>query len=108
MNLAALIRPNLLELRPYSSARAEYSGEADVYLDANENPIPSEVNRYPDPAHTSLRKAISSRLGLSMDQIILGNGSDGTLRSIDRPRRSTQPGRPISQPRRQPPPPPVG
>ena len=49
--LKELTRPNIWALKPYSSARDEYSGkEASVFLDANENPYNTPNNRYPDPA----------------------------------------------------------
>ena len=49
MNLEQLVRPNIRNLKPYSSARDEFTGEASVYLDANENPYNPTFNRYPDP-----------------------------------------------------------
>lgn len=48
-----LLRRNIRNLKPYSSARDEFSGEAAVFLDANENPYNSPWNRYPDPASSS-------------------------------------------------------
>ena len=48
--LQELTRPNIWALKPYSSARDEYSGaEASIFLDANENPYNTPNNRYPDP-----------------------------------------------------------
>ena len=55
-----LVRPNIRKLKPYSSARHEYSGQAQVYLDANENPYPSNYNRYPDPLQAKLKNTIAS------------------------------------------------
>ena len=49
MDLNKLLRKNISSLTPYSSARDEYTGEALVYLDANENPFNQPYNRYPDP-----------------------------------------------------------
>ena len=49
MNLQALVRPNIWNLVPYSSARSEFTGAASVFLDANENPFNNPYNRYPDP-----------------------------------------------------------
>ena len=63
-------------MKPYSSARDEYSGSASVFLDANENPYNSPLNRYPDPQQTLLKKRIADLKGLSMENIFLGNGSD--------------------------------
>ncbi len=79
-NLSSLIRPHILTLKPYSSARDEYSGKEGVFLDANENPIGSVIegryNRYPDPYQTEVKKKIASHTKLSVQQIFLGNGSD--------------------------------
>lgn len=71
-----LVRPNIRRLKPYSSARHEYSGQAEVYLDANENPYPSPYNRYPDPLQIELKNVIASIKKVNSDQIFLGNGSD--------------------------------
>lgn len=73
------LRPNIRGLEPYSSARDEFSGEALVYLDANENPYENGLNRYPDPRHTELRKRISAWLGLDPKMLFLGNGSDEAI-----------------------------
>ena len=52
-----LVRPNILALAPYSSARDEYSGhEAHVFLDANESPYNAPINRYPDPLQRELKE----------------------------------------------------
>ena len=90
-NLEELIRPNIKNLAPYSSARNEYSGHvAKVFLDANENPYNSPYNRYPDPLQTELKAAISKVKGVPMENIFLGNGSD---EAIDLPFRCfTRPG----------------
>lgn len=84
MDIRSLIRPNLLGLKPYSSARAEYSGSAEIFLDANENPFPSNINRYPDPQHTLLKAAIARTFDLSPEQILIGNGSDEIIDMIIR------------------------
>jgi len=76
MNLNKLIRPNILALKPYSSARDEFSGEASVYLDANENPMNAPFNRYPDPMQWELKKKIAKVKKVQPEQIMLGNGSD--------------------------------
>ena len=75
-DISTLVRKNILEMKPYSSARDEYSGSASVFLDANENPYNSPFNRYPDPQQTLLKKRIADLKGLSMENIFLGNGSD--------------------------------
>ncbi|HAO15654.1 MAG TPA: histidinol-phosphate transaminase, partial [Tenacibaculum sp.] len=57
-NLNSLIRPNIIKLEAYSSARDEFKGDAEVFLDANENPF-GELNRYPDPDQLEIKKALS-------------------------------------------------
>ena len=80
MELNQLIRENILQLKPYSSARDEFSGVAEVYLDANENPYNhGGLNRYPDPTSLSVKQALSPIKGLPVDQIFLGNGSDEVI-----------------------------
>lgn len=80
MEISKLLRPHLLDIKPYSSARDEFKGEADVYLDANENAIGStstdQYRRYPDPYQTALKAGIASIKGVAPEQIFLGNGSD--------------------------------
>jgi histidinol-phosphate aminotransferase len=63
-------------MKPYSSARDEYSGSASVFLDANENPFNGPLNRYPDPQQRELKKRIAVLKGIPVEQIFLGNGSD--------------------------------
>jgi histidinol-phosphate aminotransferase len=79
-NLNNLIRENIKQLTPYSTARDEFSGEAKVFLDANENslgsPLPKWYNRYPDPYQHILKEAISKVKGVAPEYIFLGNGSD--------------------------------
>jgi histidinol-phosphate aminotransferase len=79
-DLKKLIRPHLLQLKPYSSARDEFKGKAEVYLDANENPYGSvgdgQYNRYPDPLQIILKEEISKIKHCAVPQIFLGNGSD--------------------------------
>jgi histidinol-phosphate aminotransferase len=76
MDLDKLIRENIKTLKPYSSARDEFSGEALVYLDANENPFNKPYNRYPDPLQRKLKVKVSELKQVSVDRIFLGNGSD--------------------------------
>ncbi|TAD86256.1 MAG: histidinol-phosphate transaminase [Bacteroidetes bacterium] len=92
-NLDALIRPNIKSLKPYSSARHEFTGEASVYLDANENslgsPLPKWYNRYPDPLQAQLKEKLSHIKQVPPQQMFLGNGSDECIdllfRSFCRP-----------------------
>ncbi len=74
--LEKLVRKNVLKLKPYSSARDEYQGTASIYLDANENPHPSQYNRYPDPHQLKVKERISIIKKIPVNQIFLGNGSD--------------------------------
>jgi histidinol-phosphate aminotransferase len=76
MELNQLLRDNIKNLQPYSSARNEYSGEALVFLDANENPFNAPYNRYPDPLQRDLKNKIARLKNISTDRIFTGNGSD--------------------------------
>lgn len=80
MEIKKLLRPHLLNLTPYSSARDEFKGIADVYLDANENAFGStsedKYRRYPDPYQNKLKTKIGKIKGINPDNIFLGNGSD--------------------------------
>lgn len=78
--LEELVRPNILSLKPYSSARDEYSGkEAHVFLDANENPYNQPFNRYPDPLQRDLKAMIEKIKQVPASCIFLGNGSDEAI-----------------------------
>ena len=78
--LKELTRPNVWALKPYSSARDEYSGvEASVFLDANENPYNAPNNRYPDPLQRELKALIAPLKGVKVENIFLGNGSDEAI-----------------------------
>jgi len=76
MELNKLLRKNILDLKPYSSARDEYTGEAMVFLDANENPFNQPYNRYPDPLQRALKEKIAVLKKVEAANIFLGNGSD--------------------------------
>ncbi len=79
-NLNNLVRENIKALKPYSSARSEYSGAAHIFLDANENslgsPLKKWYNRYPDPLQIEVKKKISAIKSVPVENILLGNGSD--------------------------------
>lgn len=78
--LQELTRPNIWGLKPYSSARDEYDGiEASVFLDANESPFNSPLNRYPDPLQRDLKARIGEIKGVLPQNIFLGNGSDEAI-----------------------------
>ena len=84
-SLKELTRPNVWALKPYSSARDEYSGvEASVFLDANENPYNTPNNRYPDPLQRELKALIAPLKGVKEENIFLGNGSDEAIDLIFR------------------------
>jgi histidinol-phosphate aminotransferase len=79
-DLNRVLRQNIKALKPYSSARSEFSGVAKVFLDANENafgsPLTRWYNRYPDPLQWDLKKKISTIKNVAPENILLGNGSD--------------------------------
>ncbi len=75
-----LVRPNILALEPYSTARDEYEGgDIDVWLDANENPFDNGINRYPDPHQRGLKAQLSAIKGVAAESIFIGNGSDEAI-----------------------------
>ena len=79
-DLKELTRPNIRALKPYSSARDEYSGaEASVFLDANENPYNTPNNRYPDPMQRELKNLIAPVKKVKPENVFLGNGSDEAI-----------------------------
>jgi histidinol-phosphate aminotransferase len=75
-----LLRDNIKKLVPYASARDEFSGSANIFLDANENslgsPIAPVYNRYPDPHQVKIKEKLTQIKGLPPQNIFLGNGSD--------------------------------
>ena len=85
-DLNNLVRDNVKNLLPYSSARDEYKtdSEAMIFLDANENPYENGLNRYPDPQQMLLKSKISEIKQVSEKQMLLGNGSDEVLDLIFR------------------------
>ena len=78
-----IVRQNIEKLKPYSSARSEYRGEAEVFMDANENaygsPLHENYNRYPDPLQWALKKELSKIKGVPPQNIFIGNGSDEVI-----------------------------
>ncbi|MCE5205774.1 MAG: histidinol-phosphate transaminase [Porphyromonadaceae bacterium] len=77
-DLKTWVRPNIWALKPYSSARDEFSGDEGIFLDANENPF-GRKNRYPDPHQRALKKALSERNHIPAENIFIGNGSDEVI-----------------------------
>ncbi len=82
-NLENIIRENIRKLIPYSSARSEYEGDAQVFLDANENSLGSSLqenfHRYPDPLQKKLKEKISTIKNINAKNIFIGNGSDEAI-----------------------------
>ena len=82
-DLNSLIRENIKNLKPYSTARHEFKGTATVLLDANENaygsPLEDNFNRYPDPLQWQLKFAIAKIKGVPAENIFIGNGSDEVI-----------------------------
>ena len=76
LDINKLLRDNIRLLKPYSSARDEFSGEAVAFLDANENPFNSPWNRYPDPRQVKLKTRVGEIKNIAVSKIFLGNGSD--------------------------------
>jgi len=71
-----LVRPNILKLKPYQSAREQMSDQDAILMDANENPFPIGYNRYPDPLQRELKIKIAEQKNIPLENIFLGNGSD--------------------------------
>jgi histidinol-phosphate aminotransferase len=87
--ISKLLRENIRNLKPYSSARDEFDGNASVWLDANESPtvltgLPPEINRYPDPLQRILKQQISRVKNIKENQIFIGNGSDEAIDLLSR------------------------
>ncbi len=82
-NLENLVRENVKNLKPYSSARSEFSGAARIFLDANENsfgsPLPENFNRYPDPLQLEIKEKIAVWNAVKPNEIFVGNGSDEAI-----------------------------
>ena len=78
IDLNKIVRKNILNLSPYSSARNEFKGTAEVFLDANENPF-GELNRYPDPQQRIIKEKLSEIKKVNKNQIFVGNGSDEVI-----------------------------
>jgi histidinol-phosphate aminotransferase len=82
-NLDKLVRDNIKNLQPYSSARHEFTGKASVFLDANENaygsPLAEKFNRYPDPLQWQLKFQLARIKGVPAENIFIGNGSDEVI-----------------------------
>ncbi|MEJ7625835.1 MAG: histidinol-phosphate transaminase [Ferruginibacter sp.] len=78
IDVEKLVRTNILQLKPYSSARDDYKGSTGVFLDANENPY-GKLNRYPDPYQAALKEKLSKLKKIPVQNIFIGNGSDEVI-----------------------------
>jgi len=78
INIETLVRPNILALKAYSSARDEYKGKEGTFLDANENPF-GKLNRYPDPKQKKLKELLADFREVQSKNIFVGNGSDEVI-----------------------------
>ncbi len=88
-NLQKALRPHIAAIKPYSSARDEYSGSEGVFLDANENALGTpgvpahgssgQFHRYPDPYQQQLKQRIAEIKSVPAKNIFLGNGSDEAI-----------------------------
>lgn len=87
MNIDTLVRNNIKTMSSYSSARDDFKNDFDkklIYLDANESPFDSGINRYPDNKQTELKKVVSNIKNINVNQIVFGNGTDEILDLIVR------------------------
>ena len=87
MNIDTLVRNNIKTMSSYSSARDDFKNDFDkklIYLDANESPFDSGINRYPDNKQTELKKVVSNIKNININQIVFGNGTDEILDLIVR------------------------
>lgn len=78
IDIKQLVRKNILDLKPYSSARSEFKGKAEIFLDANENPF-GRLNRYPDPMQIRIKNKLSEMKKVKLKNIFIGNGSDEVI-----------------------------
>ena len=75
-----LVRPNILGLEAYSTARDDCGlNQPEIFLDANENPYNNGINRYPDPHQKALKAKVAEIKGISADSLFIGNGSDEAI-----------------------------
>lgn len=83
--IESLVRPNIRRLKAYTCARNLY--KEGVLLDANENafgsvielPFDQELNRYPDPDSLMLKEELAKFLGVEVENLFVGVGSDEVI-----------------------------
>jgi len=87
-DIKKIVRPNIEILKAYSSAKDEYTGVANILLDANENslgsPLTKWYNRYPDPYQKKLKEKLAFIKQIEASQIFIGNGSDECIDNLYR------------------------
>jgi histidinol-phosphate aminotransferase len=82
-DIKQLVRKNIINLIPYSSARDDYKSNEGIFLDANENPF-GNLNRYPDPYQWRLKQILSKQKKVAIQNILIGNGSDEIIDLVQR------------------------
>lgn len=78
IDIKDFMRQNIRNLKAYTTARNEFTGQADVFLDANENPY-GNLNRYPDPQQVQIKEILADLKGMKVEQMFVGNGSDEVI-----------------------------
>jgi len=81
--ISGLARPEIVAMKPYSSARLEATGQG-ILLNANESPWPLlheelsglDINRYPEPQPEALVQGLADLYGVAHDQLLVTRGSD--------------------------------
>ena len=90
-----IVNPHLKNVIPYppgkpiEEVKREYGLDSVIKLASNENPlgpspramkamvaVATEMNLYPDGAAFYLKSALAERLGVGVDELLMGNGSD--------------------------------
>ncbi len=87
MDIKSLVRKNIINLKPYTSARDIYDSTEGILLDANENSFGStfmeinglKLNRYPDPHQKDIRKVTGDYYSIPYENIFFGVGSDEVI-----------------------------
>ena len=83
IDIPSLVRPNILELKPYRSARDDF--DSGILLDANENALGApfeddqQLNRYPMPYQEELRSKIAEFRDVNSQNVFVGVGSDEAI-----------------------------
>ncbi|MDZ7808206.1 MAG: histidinol-phosphate transaminase [Gracilimonas sp.] len=83
IDMKALVRENIKNLKPYRSARDDF--DSGILLDANENSFGApfaddlELNRYPMPYQNELREKIAAFRGVETENVFVGVGSDEAI-----------------------------